>query len=695
MKKTIGKTVLIVCICALLIFLLLPFLETQEPSAKADKKASPQIFTSNPLTELVNRIAAIFQSKEKRLAKKAAAAQAEAQAAKDALNELYADTSAQAPARYAATQADDTQGQAQTTTFTNANFDYGNAALQDEDGNWILVRQTAPDAPARGMHEINTTDDAYERYIRQEKAARSTPGLGAPTRPADSALARLLAPIKGLFGIKQNSTAQLPADATASAVRAPAANTVKASQGLGSNNGKEPSSSLPARPTLPSIPAGLANAVLPVQAAGNAGANTAQYSAADMLNPMLAITRASEWIQENQDPEATDEEKQQNNEKLKNMIYKTRAELSDKLTKQVQEEAGNAPAPNHLPTTIGCRGESGSFYSAEGAPCANLPSVAQDPGAWLSADEQDKLAQQGKQKLMEKLNLPAGHPAVPDVNMLVVLGKTKNILPPDMEENDEDTPEQKQAKEITGRIYELMLEKQNCTKEECYWIPNQLQQYPSVRETVLSAGFNSIEDPLKLYDQWVPQLQAELMDETAGDQTGMQFIDMSKVLSTNAPAYIPITREQMQALNRRNDDRKLMNPETRKDHIVFYVPDPQNAREMIDVFREHPAFLVWGKDGKVFDRSANMDTSARADMLQNDVTQRAKDMAEFAKGVVQELYQENLIDTSRRQTKKISNMNATQATQQLQKNIQGTQKPAGSKVTNSKIPGLQFKELKL
>ena len=70
-------------------------------------------------------------------------------------------------------------------------------------------------------------------------------------------------------------------------------------------------------------------------------------------------------------------------------------------------------------------------------------------------------------------------------------------------------------------------------------------------------------------------------------------------------------------------------------------------------------------------------------------------MAEFAKGVVQELYQENLIDTSRRQTKKISNMNATQATQQLQKNIQGTQKPAGSKVTNSKIPGLQFKELKL
>lgn len=689
MKKTIGKTVLIICICALLIFLLLPFLETQTPADPAGKKASPQIFTSNPLTELVKRIGALFQSKEKRLAKQAALAKAEAQAAKEALNELYADVPPQTAARYAA----NAEGEPQTTTFNNANFDYGNAVLQDEKGNWVLVRQTAPDAPARGMHEINTTDDAYERYVRQEKAARSTPGLDTPSRPADSALARLLTPIKNLLGM--NPSQSTPATAE----RVPSARPVSASQGLGSNAGKEPSQQPGNKPlempdfTVAALPSSLGQG-----GAASTGMNfgSSSYSGGELLNPMLAIARASDWIAHNQDEDATAEEKQQNTEKLKNFIKKSREALSNQLTQQVKEDAGDAPAPDRLPSTIGCKGESGSFYAQDNAPCSNLPSMAEDPSAWMSAEEQDKQNALGKKQLLEKLDLPTNHPAIPDVNMLVVLGKTKNILPPDVqEESAADTQEQKQAKEMISRIYELMLEKQNCSKEECYWIPNKLQQYPSVRETVLSAGFNSIEDPLKLYDSWVPEIQKELMEETENDSSAMRFIDMSNALSTNAPAYIPVTREQIQELNRRNDDRKLMDPKTRKDHIVFYVPDPQNARDMMDVFQEHPAFLLWGKDGKVFDRDAGLNTADRANILQEDVAQRAKEMASFAKGVVQEMYQENLKDSSRRQTRKISNMSTKQASQELQKKLPDNKKSSGGKGLSGKTPGLQFKELKL
>ena len=298
-------------------------------------------------------------------------------------------------------------------------------------------------------------------------------------------------------------------------------------------------------------------------------------------------------------------------------------------------------------------------------------------------------------QLLEKLNLPANHPAIPDVNMLVVLGKTKNILPPDMQNHEGDTEEQKQAKEVIARIYEMMLDKQNCSKEECYWIPNKLQQYPSVREAVLSAGFNSVEDPLNLYNKWVSELEKEIMEETQDDESVQRFLDMQKALSQNAPAYIPVTRAQMEELNRRNDDRKLMDPKTRKDHIVFYVPDPQNARDMMDVFHEHPAFLLWGKDGKVFDRDADLNTADRANILQDDVTQRAQEMATFAKGVVQEMYQENLKDSSRRQTRKISNMNAKQASQELQKKLPDNKKPSGGKGLSGKTPALQFKELKL
>ncbi len=658
MKKTLGKTFLIICICALLIFLLLPFLETQQPAAEQAKKASPQIFTSNPLTALVNRLASIFQTKEKRLQKQAALARAQAQAAQKALNELYADVPADVQARYSAQLA---QNEGTNTPNSPSRFDYGDAALQDDQGNWVLVRQTVPQAAGRGMHEINATDDAYERYIRQERAARSTPGLDEPARPADSALARILTPLKNLFGKNQTASAPLPEGQN------PTMLAQGRSEGLGGNQNKEVSSQ-PSAQKQPQMP-DFTLAAIPASSAGRgAAAGTGgYYSGADLFNPMLTITRASDWILNNQDEDASDEEKKNNSQKLKAIISKTREELSSKLTEQVQEEAGDAPSTDRLPSTIGCQGQSGSFYRDDLSQCDLTPSITQDPSAWMNEEQQKKQNQLGKQQLTEKLNLPAGHPSLPDVNVLVVLGKTKNILPPDVEEDENDTPEAKQEKQVVAKIYELMLEKQNCSKQECYWIPNKIQQYPNVRETLISAGVNSVEDPLNLYNKWVPELEEKLMDETEGDETGKRFMAMRNALSANAPAYIPVTRQQMQELNRRNEDRKLMNPQTRKDHIVFYVPDPQNARDMMDTFQEHPAFLVWGKDGQVFDKSANLDTGARAGLLQDDLTRRAKEMASFAQGVVQELYKENLIDTSRRKASKIGQMDTKQAAKELNK----------------------------
>ena len=67
MKKAV-KITLTVGICAVCLFLLLPFLETQAPSKPdpaAEKKAEPQIFTSNPLTEIVGRIARFFGARDK------------------------------------------------------------------------------------------------------------------------------------------------------------------------------------------------------------------------------------------------------------------------------------------------------------------------------------------------------------------------------------------------------------------------------------------------------------------------------------------------------------------------------------------------------------------------------------------------------------------------------------------------------
>ena len=68
MKKRILTFSLFAVGLVLVLFLLLPFLETTAPNTATDaaqaKKASPQIFTSNPLTDLVNRIARFFGNSE-------------------------------------------------------------------------------------------------------------------------------------------------------------------------------------------------------------------------------------------------------------------------------------------------------------------------------------------------------------------------------------------------------------------------------------------------------------------------------------------------------------------------------------------------------------------------------------------------------------------------------------------------------
>ena len=125
MKKRIGKIVLISLVSIVLLFLLLPFMAPGTEAPQGTKKANPQIFTSNPLTALVNRIAAVFQGKQKRLERKAALAQAQADAANAKLNELYASAqNAPAESRYSAaapgTENGDTPRKTKTATGSSS-----------------------------------------------------------------------------------------------------------------------------------------------------------------------------------------------------------------------------------------------------------------------------------------------------------------------------------------------------------------------------------------------------------------------------------------------------------------------------------------------------------------------------------------------------------------------------------------------
>ena len=84
--KNIGKIIIVILAVAICFFLLLPFLEPDSADGKqaqAAKKTSPQIFTSNPLSELVRKVYAMF-SRDQRRKERARLAAAQA-AAKDVL----------------------------------------------------------------------------------------------------------------------------------------------------------------------------------------------------------------------------------------------------------------------------------------------------------------------------------------------------------------------------------------------------------------------------------------------------------------------------------------------------------------------------------------------------------------------------------------------------------------------------------
>ena len=174
----------------ILFFLSLPFLDNNSaPAVGTDgKKATPQIFTSNPLSDLVQKVYNLFARNHSQNRAQQAPLYA-------AANEEILPSEAQ---RYSADEK--YLSSAASVSKTDATYDYGEAGIIGEDGEWILVRQTVPEAAQQGMHEISAKDSAYNKYVRQERAARYT---GRPVKNGadipDSKWARIWKPIKDFF----------------------------------------------------------------------------------------------------------------------------------------------------------------------------------------------------------------------------------------------------------------------------------------------------------------------------------------------------------------------------------------------------------------------------------------------------------------------------------------------------------------
>ncbi len=191
MKKKI-KIAAISLAVLVLVFLSLPFFAPKATSnPKAGENAqqnTPQIFTSNPLTELVNRIAAVFGKKNAGIHSAGGMQNANSNAVAE---EMLAD------ARAAAANTPTTE----ETPKAGGEGPFG-SFFGDGEEEWVLAPQFSPEGTTRGMHEISVKGDAYDNYIRAERAARFTPvAINPRTKEVpNSKLARIFNPIKRFFG---------------------------------------------------------------------------------------------------------------------------------------------------------------------------------------------------------------------------------------------------------------------------------------------------------------------------------------------------------------------------------------------------------------------------------------------------------------------------------------------------------------
>ncbi|MBQ3667276.1 MAG: hypothetical protein II913_04380 [Elusimicrobiaceae bacterium] len=264
MKKTIFKTGFILLCVGVVVFLLLPFLETTTPAPSTSNMDQAQVVTENPLNAISKRIASLFglnkERKQKTLPGQTNVAANSADGTTGNANNISSASadwraSANTPRTSATTREAPNAAQSQTIEVPphNSAADYENASFQTDDGEWVLVQQTAPEHSAPGMHEVNVHENPYDQYVHQERARSFGPQMPKQEIP-DSKWAHIIQPVKNLLGFGKSS--EEPSVSTRAAQHANNEKGLSLGAGsdkLASNKGNESSSFSQVRLPTPDI----------------------------------------------------------------------------------------------------------------------------------------------------------------------------------------------------------------------------------------------------------------------------------------------------------------------------------------------------------------------------------------------------------------------------------------------------------
>ena len=560
MKIKIAKIIFLVICIGLFIFLLLPFLETTPPATPSQLKAQPQVTTDNPLTAIANRLRALLGGKERA---KHRLADAQPLPSWRPTEEFLA---AGAPARSTTSAAPVSSPEGPTRTIQvppqEESFDFGDAALQTDQGEWVLIHQVAPENGQPGMHEVNVHDNPYDRYVKQERAKRALPEQPKQEIP-DSAWARLVRPVKQFFGL-DTPTPVGPSHISV-VQEGPHTHSLASAKDTKSTEIKYPSAG-PIRLPWPDIsPKQWAQMTPQERKYEQDRRSVAQFT--NLLSGEYAAREAAEIAADTKYPTPQNKQEEQAKEDYKQqMLEQNKQIIKNGILQVMQQNAQDKEPVDELSYAMGCKNNS-------------LPTSICDPNHANTPQAQAEQIAQEQAKNSQLFFEKTGYELPKNLPLTIVLGPTTPEAIMQMTQTTDINTKQ------AAEIYQFLYETQKCASNTCYWVANSKQQDPQLKDTVSMTGDQFKPDPKNTYPgykQAFVQYMVDKLPPEASDKQKKQVRQAAqKQFDENAVHFVPYTPQQLKevqdqtlaAANPANKDGKA------QDLTVFYMTDPAQASQ--------------------------------------------------------------------------------------------------------------------
>lgn len=623
--KQVGKIVVVILSVAIFFFLLLPFLESDSETAKegSAKKATPQIFTSNPLSELARKIYAMFSGKRGSKAPNIPSQQAGTLEGENMLALAPADAE-----RYSAEHESDSHVSTVGVTYD----EYGEAGFINEDGEWVLIRQTAPETAERGMHEVSATDKAYDKYVQLERSAKY---IGKPEESAnipESKWARLWKPIKKLFSKDEDTPSVNPTNTDKPFALAAASTGLGKDQNISTRqrqkSGKDPFSSFSRRQW--------GNAISIDQFTDPATVlNESAEQLKEMARNMLDPKRANEAI------EKIEQNKQKAIEQANQQIKEQKEEELDEAIKQ-NEQDGVQFEPGQIVTKLysfvsDCDADDlKAAAKATGFPHNNPPleapqhpSCSEAPIPYDDPEYINTQKQQLTQKLLEAMGTEAENPTTIETPPVVVVvdklaaGQPldfSQLIPPGQDTVPMDSPYWTAVEYL-----KLLYQAKGCDKHDCYAISNTLtNESHDVQKMGAVAGLDIYPG---LSDEEVDDLKVNLLDKLPNGKTTDEQIANLKLIGKINEGFPTITLVDEETFN-----------QIKQGHIRLY--STAELAKISEKPEDDPNYFV-DKDNKIFNGELENGNREKGESAQEQYIKSKQTEADITKEANQQFVNES------------------------------------------------------